>query len=198
MMSQKSEAKNSVVASFFSFVDFYRPRFVIMENVRGLANYDQGLVLQLVLNALVCMGYQVAYSVLQAGHYGVPQSRKRLIIIAVAPGEPLPLFPEPTYVCAAPHFSGPHFPRVTVSGWTVDPSGGEMPAGAPRRCITVWDVISDLPETAVQIQGGSADRPAAVPYASQPISHLQQSWYRKEVRKNDPLEDHMVRKVKLL
>jgi len=49
-----------------------------MENVRGLANYDEGLVLQLVLNALVCMGYQVAYSVLQAGNYGVPQSRKRL------------------------------------------------------------------------------------------------------------------------
>jgi DNA (cytosine-5)-methyltransferase 1 len=114
------------------------------------------------------MGYQVAYSVLQAGHYGVPQSRKRLIIIAAAQGEPLPLFPEPTYVFAAPHFSGPHFPRVTVSGWTVDPSGGEMPAGAPRRCITVWDVISDLPETAVQIQGGSEDGPAAVPYAVSP------------------------------
>ena len=67
-----------MVASFFSFADFYRPRFVIMENVRGLANYDEGLVLQLVLNALVSMGYQVAYSVLQAGNYGVPQSRKRL------------------------------------------------------------------------------------------------------------------------
>jgi hypothetical protein len=59
-------------------------------------------------------------------------------------------------------------------------------------------VISDVPETAVQIQWGSADGQAAVSYASQPISHLQQSWYRKEVRKNNPLEDHIVRKVNLL
>jgi len=110
--------------------------------------------------------YLLQIFIMQGRDAECEQSRKRLIIIAAAPGEPLPLFPEPTYVCAAPHFSGPHFPWVTMSGWTVDPSGGEMPAGVPRRCITHWDVISDLPETAVQIQGGSADGPAAVPYAT--------------------------------
>lgn len=44
------------------------------------------------------MGYQVKFAVLQAGQYGVPQSRRRLVLIAAAPGYKLPNFPEPQHV----------------------------------------------------------------------------------------------------
>lgn len=36
----------------------------------------------------------------QAGQYGVAQTRRRAIILAAAPGEKLPLFPEPLHVFA--------------------------------------------------------------------------------------------------
>lgn len=36
----------------------------------------------------------------QAGQYGVAQTRRRAIILAAAPGEQLPLFPEPLHVFA--------------------------------------------------------------------------------------------------
>ena len=36
----------------------------------------------------------------QAGQYGVAQTRRRAIILAAAPGESLPLFPEPLHVFA--------------------------------------------------------------------------------------------------
>ena len=36
--------------------------------------------------------------VFQAGNFGVSQTRRRAFILAAAPGEKLPLFPEPTHV----------------------------------------------------------------------------------------------------
>ena len=56
------------------------------------------MVLKLTLRCLLAMGYQVAFGILQAGHYGVPQTRRRLIIFAAAPGYKLPNFPEPQHV----------------------------------------------------------------------------------------------------
>ena len=44
---------------------------------------------------------------LNAGNYGVPQSRKRTIIWAAAPGEQLPQWPEPIHVF--------HSPQLTIN-----------------------------------------------------------------------------------
>lgn len=56
------------------------------------------MILKLTLACLIRMGYQCTFGVLQAGNYGVPQTRRRAIILAAAPGEKLPLFPEPLHV----------------------------------------------------------------------------------------------------
>lgn len=56
------------------------------------------MVLKLTLRCLLAMGYQVTFGVLQAGHYGVPQTRRRLILMASAPGYVLPKYPEPLHV----------------------------------------------------------------------------------------------------
>ena len=40
------------------------------------------------------------HGVLPVGQYGVEQTRRRTIILAAAPGEKLPLFPEPLHVFA--------------------------------------------------------------------------------------------------
>jgi len=49
---------------------------------------------------------------MEAGNYGVPQSRHRVIILAAAPGEVLPLYPEPTHVFTSKSNSI----RVNVNG----------------------------------------------------------------------------------
>lgn len=56
------------------------------------------MVLKLTLRCLLAMGYQVTFGIMQAGHYGVPQTRRRLIILAAAPGYVLPNYPEPMHV----------------------------------------------------------------------------------------------------
>ena len=71
--SEYSKFKNSLISSYLSFCDYYRPKFFVLENVKNFASYHKNLVLKLCLHALVKMGYQCTFGVLQAGNFGVPQ-----------------------------------------------------------------------------------------------------------------------------
>ena len=72
-----SSFKNSLVVSYISFCDYYKPRFFIMENVRNFVSFKKSTVLKLTISCLVRMGYQCTFGILQAGNYGVPQTRRR-------------------------------------------------------------------------------------------------------------------------
>jgi DNA (cytosine-5)-methyltransferase 1 len=95
-----SQFKNSLISTYLSYCDYYRPKFFILENVKNFASYKKNLVLKLCLRALVMMGYQCTFGVLQAGNYGVPQTRRRCILMAAAPDQTLPTYPEPKHVFA--------------------------------------------------------------------------------------------------
>ncbi|KAI4205254.1 MAG: hypothetical protein LQ350_000576 [Teloschistes chrysophthalmus] len=91
--SERSLLNNSLVASVIAFVDFYRPQYVVMENVVGMAASSQRKreatpvnVFAQVLCALVGLGYQVRPMLLDAWNFGTPQSRTRLFVTAAAPG----------------------------------------------------------------------------------------------------------------
>lgn len=58
------------------------PRVLFLENVRGLKNHDKGKTLNVILATLQELGYNYSYEVLNAKHFGVPQNRERLFIIA--------------------------------------------------------------------------------------------------------------------
>ncbi|XP_063689168.1 DNA (cytosine-5)-methyltransferase 1-like [Bolinopsis microptera] len=89
--------KNSLISSYLSYCEFYRPRYFLLENVRNFVSYKKNMVLKLCLSSLVNMGYQCTFGVLQAGCYGVAQTRRRAFVLAAAPGEVLPQFPEPRF-----------------------------------------------------------------------------------------------------
>jgi len=81
----------------------------------------------------------VRFGVLQAGNYGVSQSRKRAFIWAAAPDEILPEWPEPMHVFATSQL------KIGLPGglsYSAVPDAGQ---GAPLRAITVKDTIYDLP-----------------------------------------------------
>ncbi|EEB96813.1 hypothetical protein MPER_03983, partial [Moniliophthora perniciosa FA553] len=65
-----------------------------MHNLEG--GIKQGGV-KLLVRALVDMGYQLRFALLQAGHYGTPQNRIRFILVAAKMGSPLPEIPAPTH-----------------------------------------------------------------------------------------------------
>lgn len=62
-------------------VESARPRWVVVENVAGLLSSNGGADFGTVLGALVELGYGVAWRVLDAQFFGVPQRRRRVFIV---------------------------------------------------------------------------------------------------------------------
>jgi DNA (cytosine-5)-methyltransferase 1 len=72
-----------------------QPKIAVGENVRGLLAHDNGKTLRAMLSILDDLGYRVAYKVLRAQYFDVPQKRERLVIIAVRKDLDFPiLFPK--------------------------------------------------------------------------------------------------------
>lgn len=79
------------------------------------------------------------FGILEAGAYGVSQSRKRAFIWAASPEEILPEWPEPMHVFAAPEL------KISLSDGLQYAAVRSTASGAPFRAITVRDTIGDLP-----------------------------------------------------
>lgn len=79
------DPRNQLFYGFVKFINWYSPKAFVMENVKGLLSMKNGEVLETILDAFRNAGdfggYDVAYKVLLASDYGVPQNRERVIII---------------------------------------------------------------------------------------------------------------------
>ena len=95
------DPRNKLVFAFVELVERLRPRWFVMENVPGLASSAEGKVLDQVLARFADAGYRNSeHKVLNAADYGVPQLRKRLLIIGNRTGHIIPwpkkkFFPDP-------------------------------------------------------------------------------------------------------
>ena len=58
-----------------------RPRFLFLENVKGLLSHDKGRTFVTILATLDELGYNVEWQVLNSKYFGVPQNRERVFII---------------------------------------------------------------------------------------------------------------------
>ncbi|VVA38732.1 PREDICTED: DNA [Prunus dulcis] len=110
-----------------------------LDNVRNFVSFNKGQTFRLTLASLLEMDYQVRFGILEAGAYGVSQSRKRAFIWAAAPGEILPEWPEPMHVFGVPEL------KITLSGNSQYAAVRSTASGAPFRSITIRDTIGDLP-----------------------------------------------------
>jgi DNA (cytosine-5)-methyltransferase 1 len=91
------DERNNLVVTYLEFVDFFRPRFGVFENVPGLLNTDHGAhFYQVLYDGLRTLGYGVTQRTVQAADYGVPQLRRRVIVTIGRHGE-VPAFPWPTH-----------------------------------------------------------------------------------------------------
>ncbi|KAG5878342.1 hypothetical protein JTB14_023695 [Gonioctena quinquepunctata] len=118
-------------------------------------------------------------------HYGVPQTRRRLIIMAAAPGYVLPKYPEPLHVFNK---------RGCQLSFAVDGcryfNGCEWTESAPYRTICVRDAMSDLPD----IKNGW--NKSEMPYDSDAVSHFQKMMRGNEERVL--VQDHICKEMSAL
>lgn len=156
-----ADPRNSCVQIFLDAAQLIRPRVVVMENVPGLITLADGVAFRTVNRTLGDLGYSVNSMVLQAAHYGVPQSRWRLFIVAIR-GDKRYEFPLPTHRARiTPNVAGGTSMTMRV------PEANDlfMEMAGPT---TVRDAISDLPP--LRNGGGKA----SAPYKKAPGSHYQE------------------------
>jgi len=71
-----------------------RPKYLLLENVKGLLSHDNGRTFRTILSTLNELGYDIQWQVLNSKNFGVPQNRERVFIIGHLRGTSRPeVFP---------------------------------------------------------------------------------------------------------
>lgn len=100
-----NDPRGSLFLDFVRMIDAIRPRFFVMENVKGLmsaALKDENgkstdtKVLDVILGEFKKLNYKTVYGVLDAVNYGVPQFRERFVLIGSRDNENI-FLPVPTH-----------------------------------------------------------------------------------------------------
>lgn len=80
--TRRKDPRNALYLRAARAAEILHPRFVVIENVPAV-RHDEGKVVGLVTSALEAAGYTVASDVLDLVKFGVPQRRRRHILLAV-------------------------------------------------------------------------------------------------------------------
>jgi DNA (cytosine-5)-methyltransferase 1 len=111
------EPRGALFKHYLRIVNHVRPRFFVMENVRGILSAavrhrplrergpgypplapdeELGSAFLVLLRSLRRTGYRIVFDVLDAADFGVPQHRDRIVIVGSRDGEPFRM-PRPTH-----------------------------------------------------------------------------------------------------
>lgn len=85
MMGSQEGFKEERGQMFFRIMDlinYRKPRYVLLENVKNLINHDKGRTISIIKEELENAGYLVHYDIFNSKDFGLPQTRNRVIIFA--------------------------------------------------------------------------------------------------------------------
>ena len=82
-----SLTRSGLAFAFLVLVERHGPPLILLENVPGLLSSHGGRDMAALCGAMVELGYGVAYRVLDARYFGVPQRRRRVFIVGVRSGD---------------------------------------------------------------------------------------------------------------
>lgn len=94
-----NDIRGNLIWNFYEIITKKKPKIFLMENVPGLKAAKDNKCVQVLpelLKNFEELGYSVNYFILNAADYGVPQRRKRLLIVGNKNGYKIPI-PEPTH-----------------------------------------------------------------------------------------------------
>ena len=191
------DGRVSLWQRYVAFIRATKPVALLMENVPDILNHGGSNVAELVARSLADEGYEVAYTLLNASWYGVPQMRERMILIGFHRATGItPRFPTPTHYIDLPAgYAGTKNAarRVLRSEgsahhrWVGDPSRTATPA------TTAKVALADLPPLYAlemyrngEIRRGAKDPSAPVDYTtntpSTRYSRLMREWIGFETK----------------
>ncbi len=120
-----SDKRNRLYLPFLRYVAYFRPKAVLMENVRGMASYYGYDASESVAKRIASFGYRTKVHLLDAADLGLPQHRRRLLIVGI---------------------------REDLGAEFKPPKATAAPAGFESTGPTVRDAIHDLPRVSAGSQ----------------------------------------------
>lgn len=89
-----NDQRNELVKSYVKFIRIIKPEMIVFENVHGFTvkftkkDGKQKKYSNYIINALKRAGYKTSYRIIDMSEFGIPQSRKRFILVAMKNHEP--------------------------------------------------------------------------------------------------------------
>lgn len=81
-----SDPRGRLFVEYGKAISVLKPKLFIYENVKGLLSMNKGKLIDEIVEMFSDLGYKIDIEVLNAGNYGVPQERKRVILVGKAKG----------------------------------------------------------------------------------------------------------------
>jgi len=206
----RHDARARLYLNYLQYVEACAPLAVLMENVPDMLNHGGHNIAEEVCDVLESRNYRCAYTLLNAAHYGVPQTRERMFLLAYHRSLGLqPSFPSPTHWIALPSgYGGSRAVALKLLAQNTDaprPMHYVVPPEATSdlpAAITAEDAIKDLPrlDARALLKAGLLRRGArrfdhAIAYAElserTPYASLMRSW--DGFTGNSVLKDHVIR-----
>ncbi len=185
------DGRVSLWERYVAFIRATKPVALLMENVPDILNHGGTNVAELVSKSLAEEGYDVAYTLLNAVWYGVPQMRERMILVGIHRSAGVrPRFPVPTHHLVLPsgYTSSKNAARRVLKAegsehhrWIPDPAP-DSPAATSAS-----EALADLPSRFARellrtggIRRGAKDPSEPVEYStkepSTAYSRLMREW----------------------
>ena len=78
-----NDDRNYLYLEYCRIVEKIKPEFFLLENVKGLLTLNDGLFKDDIIRRFGKLGYNIAYKILNAADYGVPQNRQRVFFVGI-------------------------------------------------------------------------------------------------------------------
>jgi len=75
------DTRGTLFFDLFQYIKLQRPKYFILENVKGLVNHDKGNTFKTIMDSLEGLNYTIYHKVLNTKKYGLPQNRERIFIV---------------------------------------------------------------------------------------------------------------------
>lgn len=83
----EDETRGTLFFDILRILKKNKPKYLFLENVRGLTTHDKGNTFRVIQDALASLGYSIDFALLNSSEFGVPQNRVRIYIVGVLGGK---------------------------------------------------------------------------------------------------------------
>lgn len=164
----KQDARGNLYLRYLEYVKRFQPLAILMENVPDVINYGGHNVAEEMCETLTALGYRCRYTLLNSIHYGVPQTRERMFLLAYAEElETEVSFPPPTHWFQLPKgYEGSRhvalkyvIPGGQLSQLTLLDGASRFYVPAPETtaerqpAVTAEEALNDLPPITAHLTG---------------------------------------------